>query len=189
MVCSSGKEVGLNEVFSWDVSDVQIELGKEKMPSSLSRGQSTGFAPVREVLVVAPDGDSVRRSEEIMIPRCEGSDDRQKLSVVNLVVPFSGVKALGEITTRFEESVVVSLSKYCASGGFGGVGFEDEGFMGVRHEEDGLEKEFVFESSECMLASSCPNIRSVLAFEIVQRFRELGVMGNESAIEVGETSE
>ncbi len=56
--------------------------------------------PVLEVVMVREDDNWVGASDEEVPPIFEASDNGQEFSVVDVVVPFGGVKCLGVVPYR-----------------------------------------------------------------------------------------
>jgi hypothetical protein len=59
--------------------------------------------------------DRMGISFKIMPPCFQGMDDGEKLSVIDLVVSFGGIKGLQKVSTRVICSILISLKQDCTS--------------------------------------------------------------------------
>src|SRR5690606_11444960 len=87
------------------------------------------------------------------------------------------------------DSVIVHLREDSTGSVFRGVGFNLERFGEVGHAEYGVRCESRLEILEGFFGSTCPFERVVLSCEVVERFGDLGVVSDESSIEVPEAKE
>ena len=72
---------------------------------------------------------------------------------------------------------------------FGCVGGNGEGGREIREAEDGFCKEEVFEGIKGGLAGGGPIPREILLSEVEERASDIGIVRNESLVEIGETKE
>ena len=86
-------------------------------------------------------------------------------------------------------AVGVGLEEDGAGHVFGCVGGNGEGGREIREAEDRFCKEETFEGIKGGLAGGGPIPREILLSEIEERASDVGVVRNESSVEVGETKE
>jgi len=112
--------------------------------------QLLGRHEVLQVLVVRPDLALMFCALDKVSPLLEGSDDRQHLLVVDLIVPLDGGQRFGE------EGDWVPLFVFRGYLGedrthrkVGAVGFDAEGFGLVGRDEDWSRSDTSLQPSEC----------------------------------------
>ena len=86
-------------------------------------------------------------------------------------------------------AVGVGLEKDGARRVFGGVRGNSKGGREVREAEDGFREEETFEGIKGGLAGGGPIPREILLGEIEERASDVGIVGDESSVEIGETKE
>ena len=109
--------------------------------------------------------------------------------VVDVIVVFSRGKGLGEVSTRMEITVCVSLHKYGTCGEQRCVGHEVKrsGYIGNGENEGGGEN--FFERVKGSLLRRRPSPRDVFFSESGKRSDDVGVVGDEFSVEVGKAQE
>jgi len=86
-------------------------------------------------------------------------------------------------------SVGVGLEEDGAGRELGGVGSDGEGGREIREVEDGFRQEKGFEGVEGFLAGGGPVPLEIFLGEVDERTSDVGVVGDESSIEIGEAKE
>ena len=76
--------------------ECEVEAGEVERPSGLPLVQLLGRHEVLQVLMVRPDLALMFHALDEVLPLLEGSDDRQHLLVVDLIVPLDRGQGLGE---------------------------------------------------------------------------------------------
>jgi len=109
--------------------ECKIEAGEVKGPSGLPPVQLLGCHEVLQVLVVRPDLALMFCALDKVSPLLEGSDDRQHLLVMDLIVSLDGGQGFGEEGDRVPLFV---FRRYLGEDRnrrkVGTVGFNAEGF-------------------------------------------------------------
>jgi len=76
--------------------ECEVEAGEVERPSGLPLVQLLGCHEVLQILVIHPDFALVFHAFNEVLPLLGGSDDRQHLLVMDLIVPLNGGEGLGE---------------------------------------------------------------------------------------------
>jgi len=115
----------------------EVEAGEVEGPSGLPPVQLLGRHEVLQVLVVCPDLALMFCALDKVPPLLEGSDDRQHLLVVDLIVLLNRGQGLGE---EGDQVPLFVFRKYLeedrTSRKVGTVGFDAEEFGWVGRDED-----------------------------------------------------
>ena len=101
----AGEGIRSGEETAWDVDDFQIEVGEIEQPSCLAMVEILCLTEVCQVLVVGEDLDGEQGSVEVMSPGFQGTDDCEKLSVVDIIVSFCRDERLREVGARVPVAV------------------------------------------------------------------------------------
>ena len=75
-------------LFAWPMSQEEVKAGQVSCPTSLTTREILWVFPVFEILMIRNDLEFFRQAFKVMPPLDKSTDDRQHLSVVNLVVPL-----------------------------------------------------------------------------------------------------
>ena len=126
---------------------------------------------------------------EIVAPRFQGTNDGEEFAVIDIVVSFGGGEGLRQVGTGVPIAVGVGLEEDGARRMFRGVRGHGEGGGEVREVKDGLGEEETLEGIKGGLARRGPVPGEVLLGEVEERVSDVGVIGDESSVEIGETKE
>ena len=99
----SGKETAR------DMDDFEVKISEVEQPSCLATIEVLCLIEVRQVLVVSEDLDREGGSVEIVSPGLQSMDDCEEFLVVDVIVPFSQDKRLGEVGAGVPVTVWVGL--------------------------------------------------------------------------------
>jgi len=172
------------------VVECEVEAGEVERPSGLPPVQLLGCHEVLQVLVVHPDLTLMFRALDKVPPLLEGSDDRQHLLVVDLIVPLDGGQGLGE------EHDWVPLFVFRGYLGedrtrckVGAVGFDAEGFGRVRRDEDWSRSDTSLQPSKCGALSFSPAPTRIVSGQVEEQAGMFQEVSDEPLVEVGESEE
>ena len=84
----AGEGIRSSEEAAWDVDDFEIKISEVEQPACLATVEVLCLMEVRQVLVICEDLDGEWGSMEVVPPGFQGTDDCEKFSVVDVVVPF-----------------------------------------------------------------------------------------------------
>ncbi|EJF55266.1 hypothetical protein DICSQDRAFT_74825, partial [Dichomitus squalens LYAD-421 SS1] len=144
--------------------------------------------PVLEVLVVRLNLELGGETFEVVTPRLQGTDNREHLLVVDLVVPFSIVHGLGVVCDRVKLSIIALLGQDHTGGVPGGVDLNSCFPFRVIDAEDRTFTEPSFDLVERALLFLAP-LPGVIARKSVQRFADGTEVVDESSVKVGKATE
>ena len=184
-----GEGVGASKKFSGDMDHFQVEIGKVNEPTCLAMVERLGFLEVGKILVVGEDLYREGGTMEIVAPRFQGANDGKEFAVIDIVVPFGGGEGLQQVGAGVPIAVGVSLEENGARCVFRGVCGNSEGGGEVREVKDGFGEEETFEGLKGGLARRGPVPGEVLLGEIEEREGDVGVVRDESSVEVGKSKE
>jgi hypothetical protein len=88
--------IRLAHALPWSMVEGEIKARQVQGPSCLSPVELLSHAKVLQVLVVSEDLDGMLGAFKVVSPLLKGPDDGKHLCVMDLVVPFNLVKALGQ---------------------------------------------------------------------------------------------
>ena len=145
-----------------------------------------GLAEISKVFVVGEDLYGEGGAVEIVAPGFQGANNGEKFAIIDIVIPFSGGKGLRQVGAWVPIAVGVGLEKDGARRMFGSVRGDGEGGGEVRKVKDGLRKEEAFEGIEGGLARRGPVPGKILLGEVEKGASDIGVVGNEPTVEIGE---
>ena len=148
------------------MDDLEIKICKVEQPSCLATVEILCLTEVCQVLMIREDLYGEGGSVEIVSPGFQGADDREELSVIDVIVSFCWNKRLREIGAGMPIAVGVSLEEDGARGVLGGVGGDGKGFGEVREVEDRARQEELFQLVEGLLTSGGPIPAIVIFGEI-----------------------
>jgi hypothetical protein len=123
---------------------------------------------------------------KIMTPLCERTDDSEQFSVEDLVISFSRVQGLGQVTAWMILSIIIGLKKYRSSSHERGVSCNCELTSRIRITKYRLTEETIFQSQERFVTRVSPQELGVFLCEIYQRTCEVRVVRDKVPIEVAE---
>ena len=109
MIRSSGESIGCSKLAARDMVELKIVLAESELPAGLPACQRLRGSEIQEVLVVSEDDHRMGIAFEEVSPCLQGTDNRKKLSVVDLIIPFRSVKGLRKISTWVVGPIVVGL--------------------------------------------------------------------------------
>ena len=98
---------------------------------SLATVKTLGRMEEGEVLMISKDLDGKWGAMEIMAPSLKSANNREKFTIVNIIIPFCGGKGLGEVGTGMPIAIGVRLEKDRARCIFRGIGGKSEGARGI----------------------------------------------------------
>ena len=126
---------------------------------------------------------------EVVSPGLQGANDGEKFAIIDIVVPLGGGERLRQVGTWMPVAVGVGLEEDGAGRMLGGVRGDGKGGGEVREVKDGLRKEEAFEGIEGGLARRGPIPGEVLLGEVKEGASDVGVVGDEPSVEIGESKE
>ena len=148
-----------------------------------------GLVEISKVLVVGEDLYGEGGTVEIVVPGLQGANNSEKFSVINIVITFGGGEGLREVRAGVPVAVGVSLKEDGTRRMFGGVCGDGEGGREVREVKDGFGEEEAFEGVKGGLARRGPVPGEVLLSKVEEGASNVGVVGDESSVEIGEPEE
>ena len=191
-----GEEVGLaregigtSKKFTRDVDHFQVKVSKVDEPARLAAIERLGLVEIGKVLVVSEDLHWEGGAMKIVAPGFQGTDNSKEFSVVDIVVPLSRGEGLREVGAWVPIAIGVSLEEDGARRMLRGIRGDRKGGREVGEVEDGFGEEKTFEGVEGGLAGRGPVPREVLLGEVEEGAGDVGVVGDESAVEVSEPKE
>ena len=188
-VGSTGEGVGASKEFSGDMDHLQVEIREVNKPACLSAVKRLGLTEVGKIFVVGEDLYRERGTMEVVSPRLQGANNGEKFAIIDIVVLFGGGERLRQVGTWMPVAVGVGLEEDGARRMFRGVCGDGEGGGEVREVKDGFREEEAFEGVEGGLAGRGPIPREVFLGEVEEGTSDVGVVGNEPTVEVGESKE
>ena len=126
---------------------------------------------------------------EVVPPRLQGANDSEKLTIIDIVIPFGRGEGLRQVGTWVPVAIGVGLEEDGARRVFGSVHGDGEGGGEVWEVEDGFRKEETFEGVEGGLARRGPIPGEVFLGKVKEGASDVGVVGDEPSVEVGESKE
>jgi len=172
------------------VVECEVEAGEVERPSGLPPIQLLSCHEVLQVLVVHPDLALMFRALDKVLPLLEGSDDRQHLLVVDLIVPLDGGQGLGEERDWVPLFVFRGyLGEDCTRCKVGAVGFDAEGFGRVGRDEDWSRSDTSLQPSKCGALSFSPAPTRIVSGQVEEQAGVFQEVSDEPLVEVGESEE
>jgi len=190
MVGSAGECIRLTHRPSGFVMECEVEAGQVKGPLGLPPVQLLGRHEVLQVLMVRPDLALIFRALNEVPPLLEGSDDRQHLLVVDLIVLLDGGQGLGEEGNRvplFFFRRYLEEDRTCRK--VGTVGFDAEGFGRVGRDEDRRGSDTSLQPSECGALGLSPVPAGIVSGQVEERAGVLQEVSDKPSVEVGESED
>ena len=184
-VGAAGEGVGTSKKLSGDVDHFEVKISKVDKPTRLATVKRLGLTEIGQVLVVGKDLYGKGGTMEIVAPRFQGANDGEEFTVIDIIVSFGGGEGLGEIGTRVPVTVGISLEEDGTRRVFRSVRGNSKGSGEVGKVKDGLGEEETFEGVEGCLTRRGPVPGEVLLGEVEERASDVGVVGDESSVEIG----
>ena len=144
---------------------------------------------VGEVFVVGKDLHREWGSVEVVSPGFQSPDNGEEFSVIDIVVSFGWGEQLRKVGAGMPVTIGVCLEEDGAGGIFGGVCYNGEGGGEVWKVKDWFQREEGFESVKGGLAGGRPVPREVFLGEVNESLGNIGVIRNETLVEVCEAKE
>ena len=188
-VGSAREGIGTSKKFTRDMDHFQVNVSKVDEPACLVAIERLGLVEIGKVLVVSEDLHREGGAMKIVAPGFQGADNSKEFSVVDIVVPLGGGEGLREVGARLPIAVGVSLEEDGARHVFGCVGGNGEGGGEVREAGDRFCEEKTFEGIKGGLACGGPIPRETFLSEIEERASDVGIVRDESPVEIGEAKE
>ena len=188
-VRSAGEGIGASKKFSGDMDHFQVEVGKVNEPTCLAAVESLGLTEVGKVFVVGEDLYREGGAMKIVAPRFRSTNDGKEFAVINIVGPFGRREGLREVGAGVPVAVGVSLKEDSARCVFRGVRGDSEGGGEVGEVKDGFGEEKMLEGLKGGLTRRGPVPGKVLLGEVEERAGDVGVVGDESSVEIGKAKE
>jgi len=139
--------------------------------------------------VVGKDLDWEWGAMEVVSPGFKGTDDGEEFVVIDIVVSFCLRERLGEVGTGVPISIGVHLEEDSTRCVFRGIGSDGEGGGEIGEVKDGFLQEKGFEGVKGGLAGGSPVPLEVLFCKVDEGAGNVGVVRNESSVEVGKAKE
>jgi hypothetical protein len=89
--------------------EFNVKHRQDQLPVCLVASQLLGNMEVEQILMICEDDNRVWVSFKVIAPFSECPDDCEQLPVKDLVITFSRVKGLGEVTAGMILTIVISL--------------------------------------------------------------------------------
>ena len=188
-VGSARKGVGASEKFPGDVDHFQVKVGEVNEPTCLAVVERLGLAKIGKVLVVSENLYWEGGAMEVVAPRLQGTNDGKEFAVVDVVVAFGWGEGLGEVGTRVPVTIGIGLEEDGARCVFRGIHGYSEGSGEVGEVKNGFGEEETFEGVEGGLTRGRPVPGEVFLGEVEERASDVGVVRDESLVEIGEAKE
>ena len=158
--------------------------------SESSAGRRSGRREyIGKIFVVGEDLHREWGTMEIVTPRLQGANDGKKFAIIDIVIPFSEGEGLRQVGTWVPVAIGVGLEEDGARRMFGGVRGDSKRGGEVREVENRFGEEETFEGVEGGLARRGPVPGEVLLGEIEEGAGDIGVVGDEASVEIGEAKE
>jgi len=139
--------------------------------------------------VVGEDLDWEGGAVKVVSKGFESANYGEEFAVIDVVVSFCLRERLGKVGAGVPIAIRVSLEEYSSGRGFRGVGGDGERCGEIREMEDWFRQEKGLEGVEGVLAGRGPVPLEVLFGEVNEGTGNVGIVGDESAVEVGEAKE
>src|ERR1700728_4126973 len=111
----------------------EVETGQVERPACLATVEFLCCTEVLQVFVVCPDFDGMACSLKVMPPLLQGTDDREHLGVVDLVVTLHRTEAFGQESHWMPLSVLAGeLGEDRTCGHPRAVSLDSEGLFSIR---------------------------------------------------------
>jgi len=156
---------------------------------SLATCQFLGSAEIEQILMIHKDNNGMRVSFKVMMPFSECTNYGEQLAIKDLIVTFSRVQGLREISAGMVLAIVIGLKEYCSSGNKGSIGSNHKLSSGIGVPEDWLMKEAILQSKEGVTTHIRPGKLSILLCQVNQGACEVGIMRDEVSVEVAKSKE
>ena len=180
----AGEGIGAGEKLSGDMDHFQVDE-----PMRLVAVERLGLAKIGKVLVVGEDLHRKGGAMKVVAPRFQGTDNGQEFAVIDVIVSFCGGEGLREVGTGVPIAIGIGLEEDGAGCVFRGVSGNSEGGGEVGKVKDGFGEKELFEGVKGGLASRGPVPREIFLGEVEEGAGDVGVIGDEVAVEIGEAKE
>ena len=129
------------------------------------------------------------RAMEIVAPQFQGAEDGEELVIIDIVITLGGREGLQEIGAGVPVAVGVGLEKNSTGRIFRRISGNGERGGEIREVENGLREEETFKRVERGLAGRGPVPQKVFLCKVEERASNVGVVGDEASVEIGEAKE
>ena len=148
-----------------------------------------GVFDIRQVFVNSDNGDQMRGTLDILLPFFQGEDDSQEFAIVNVIVSFSQDKSLREIGTGVGITIEVILEEDSTCCKERDVGHNGEGTSYIRDDKGRARGKGSAKHVKGFLLEGCPSPGLVLLGEEIKGGNNIGGVGYELVVEIGEAEE
>ena len=93
--------------------EYEVVLGHPRNVTCYSGADGLGVSVECEIIVIGPDQDLMFRSQQQVPPMRDRVDDRQKFSIVYVIIVFCWIQGLGVVSHRLEFTPIVPLIQDC----------------------------------------------------------------------------
>ena len=121
-----------------------------------------------------------------MAPGFQGANDGEKLAIIDIVISFGGGEGLRQVGAWVPVAIRVGLEEDGTRRVFGSVRGDGEGSREVGEVQDGFREEEAFEGIKGGLTRRGPIPREVFLGEVKEGAGDVGVVGDEPSVKVGE---
>ena len=139
---------------------------------------------IGEVLMVVEDDSRERGSLDVVAPGAEGANDAKKLSIVDLIVSFSGGKGLRNEGTRMPYVINVVLVENGTCGEEGGISLNLKWLCAIWNKKDRVLRKAELEVGEGVVVFGGPEPGRCLLQQFVKGSCKVSVMINKTMIKV-----
>ena len=181
--------VRASEKFAGYMDHFQVEVSEVDEPTCLAAVECLGLTEVGKVLMVGKDLYRERGTVEVMSPGFQGANDGEKLAIIDIVVPFRRGEGLRQVGTWVPVTIRVGLEEDGARRILGGIRGDSEGGGEVGEVKNRFSEEEAFQGIKGSLARRGPIPGKVLLGEVEKGAGNVGVVGNEPTVEIGEPKE
>lgn len=188
-VPASSQRVGFGSEFSGTEPEDEVERRKVLGPSGLSTSQEFGCRKIFQIFVIRDHINGNTRSFEVVSPSPEGFENSQEFLIVSVVVQFGGRESTGVESDGMDFSIRSSDREDGGDCIIGGIRFQSH--LGVWEPvgKDWSRGESFLEVLERFSAIVGKVPLDVLLGETSERNDDVGVVVNETTVEVGKSEE
>src|SRR5271168_594339 len=168
-------------------ADKQIEVAKVFGPASLATREDFCSGEVFKIFVISYNVNWGSRAFKEVSPDTKSVENGQKFFIVSVVIQFRACKSAGMESHRMNFTRVGLNGEDGAKSIIGGVSLDNDGFVGNPVGKDRGGCESGLKGFECLTGFSCKIPSNTLASEAGKGNHDVGIVGNEAAVEVSET--
>jgi len=139
--------------------------------------------------MISDNIDAVLRTFKVMAPDLEAFEDGEEFLVMSIVIPLGVREGMGMETYRMDLAIRGKRRNDTCKGVVRGVGLDKEWSIGGPMRENQSLGKSLLEGAERGVGLGIPVPRCIFAGEASKRYNDVGIVENETSIEVGEAEE